>query len=69
MSFTYWINKENLCKGHFGWQDGYYAVSVEKEHLRSVFNYINSQEEHHRKVSFSGEWDDFISRYGLQMTG
>ena len=66
---SHWINKHGLTGSKFEWADEYYAGSVSESQIYKVRRYIQDQEEHHRKVSFSEECDDFISRYGLQMTG
>lgn len=66
---SYWINRQRLVQSKFEWADEYYAGSVSESQLYKVRRYIQDQQEHHRKVSFSQECDDFISRYGLQVTG
>lgn len=47
----------------FEWQDEYYVVSVSESALPQVRNYIDQQEAHHIKKSFSEEYDDFIKGY------
>ena len=66
---SHWINKNGLINSKFEWADEYYAGSVSESQLYKVRRYIQDQQEHHRKVSFSQECNDFISRYKLQMTG
>ena len=63
---SHWINKEQLTKHHFGWQDDYWAVSISESHVKSVQKYICNQEEHHRKKSFSEEVDVFMKKYGWE---
>ena len=63
---SFWINKNNLTKTKFAWQDEYFAVSVNPAGLNSVRRYIAKQEEHHRSVTFATEFDDFIVRAGFQ---
>jgi putative transposase len=63
---SYWINKNNMVSGHFIWQDDYWAVSVSESHTQGVREYIVSQEEHHRKKSFSEEIDLFMEKQGWQ---
>jgi REP element-mobilizing transposase RayT len=46
---------EQICP-HFGWQEGYGAVSVSPSQVERTRRYIANQEEHHRKVSFAEEW-------------
>jgi REP-associated tyrosine transposase len=63
---SYWINKNNLSKYKFEWQDEYYAVSVSPSQLDSVRNYIKNQETHHKKNTFKQEYDEFILNQGFQ---
>ncbi len=63
---SFWINKNNLCKTKFEWQDEYFAVSVSETIVESVRKYIANQEEHHRTKSFDDEFEGFIKRAGFQ---
>ena len=36
---SFWINKNQLCKTKFGWQDEYFAVSVSESVLEEVRRY------------------------------
>lgn len=62
---SFWINKNNLCKGQFQWQDEYFAVSVSKSMIDRVRNYIKNQEQHHSKQSFQEEYEEFIVKYNF----
>lgn len=62
-----WINKNNLTKTKFYWQDDYWAVSISESHKNSVKEYIRNQEEHHRKKSFKEEVDLFMKKYDWQI--
>lgn len=57
------INENKLCQGKFNWQDTCSAFSVSKGDVAKVCKYILSQPEHHKKVSFSEEYDKFIKFY------
>src|SRR5690606_16535114 len=61
---SYWINKNNLVHGKFMWQDDYWAVGVSESHLDSIRSYINNQENHHKKKSFTDEIELFMKKYG-----
>ena len=61
---SHWINKVQLLNDHFIWQDDYWAVSVSESHILSVRNYINNQEEHHKRRTFTEEIDEFMNKYG-----
>ncbi|HEX8843646.1 MAG TPA: IS200/IS605 family transposase [Pyrinomonadaceae bacterium] len=63
---SFWINKQQLCKTKFAWQDEYFAVSVSESALESVRRYIANQEEHHRTKSFAEEFEGFMRRAGFQ---
>lgn len=58
-----WINKNNLTKGKFEWQDEYIAVSVSESQVDRVREYIKNQEEHHRLKSFEEEYNLFLKKY------
>lgn len=52
---SHWLNKQNLIRGKFYWQDDYYAISVSESQVAKVRAYIEGQEEHHRAVPFTKE--------------
>jgi putative transposase len=62
---SYWINQSGLCKHKFEWQDEYFGVSVSESMVEKVRSYIKNQEEHHKHISFQGEFDDFIEKCGF----
>ena len=57
------INDNKLSQGFFVWQDSASAFSVSKSDVDRVCKYILNQPEHHRKVSFSEEYDAFLKHY------
>jgi REP element-mobilizing transposase RayT len=63
---SFWINKNKLVKGHFEWADEYFAVSVSEDKLQFVRDYINTQEEHHKKVTFLDEYNKFLKHFGFE---
>lgn len=62
---AFWINKSNLCKEKFAWQEEYFAVSVSESILERTRIYIRNQEEHHHQKSFQQEYDEFIDKYNF----
>ena len=62
---SYWINKHQLCKQKFEWQDEYFAVSVSESMIDKVRNYIKNQENHHGKKSFEEEYCELIEKCGF----
>jgi len=63
---SFWINKNQLTKQKFEWQDEYFAVSVSESMLEKVRKYIQNQEDHHRKKTFQEEYVEFLDKYGFQ---
>lgn len=49
---SHWINKNELTKEKFAWQDKYFAVSVSESMIENVRNYIKNQEKLHQKKNF-----------------
>lgn len=63
-SVSHWINSNYGTKlSIFAWQDGYGAFSISKNHVQVVTDYINNQEEHHKKISFQDEFRRICKLY------
>ena len=60
---SFWLNKNHFFKSKFRWQDDFWAVSVSESHLKLIRNYIDSQEEHHKKRSLSEEVNELMVKY------
>jgi len=50
----------------FHWQNGYGAFSVSQSHLDKVANYIERQEQHHKRVNFQDEFRTFLKKYQIE---
>jgi REP element-mobilizing transposase RayT len=61
-----WIKTKGDAYSHFSWQNGYGAFSVSPTRINSVKNYVNNQEEHHRKRSFKEEVRLFLDKYEIK---
>lgn len=61
---SHWINQNNLIKTKFGWQTKYISISVSESIVDKVRKYIHNQEEHHRKKSYSEEYNELMKKYG-----
>jgi putative transposase len=57
------INQNKLCDNEFIWQESAAAFSVSKSDVDRVCKYILNQKEHHRKTSFTEEYEEFIKFY------
>jgi hypothetical protein len=49
----------------FAWQSGYCALSVSKSNMQRIIRYIETQEEHHRHVTFAEEYLAFLRKAGI----
>lgn len=61
-----WIKTKGNQFRNFYWQGGYGAFSVSPSKIDIVCNYINNQEEHHRKVTFQDEYRAFLKKYNIE---
>jgi REP element-mobilizing transposase RayT len=61
-----WIKQRFEGMAGFAWQNGYGAFSIGQSQLAEVVRYIESQDEHHRRVGFQEEYRAFLKRYGLE---
>ncbi|MGD9488161.1 MAG: transposase [Calditrichaceae bacterium] len=57
------INENKLTKYNFSWQRTASAFSVSKSDVDKVCKYILNQPEHHKKITFAQEYDNFINFY------
>jgi REP element-mobilizing transposase RayT len=60
-----WLKTKSPNLKDFAWQSGYGIFSIGITELDTVRNYIASQEEHHRTVSFQDELRDMLKRHGI----
>ncbi len=66
-SSSNWINKQVNFK--FFWGKGYGAFSVSESNLDRVAGYIITQEEHHRKKSYTEEYEEFLKKHRVVVNG
>ena len=64
-----WVNQNHLVRGKFEWQDDYIALSVSESQVNRVRDYIRDQEAHHRKKTFSEEYEQFLLKLGFKDMG
>jgi REP element-mobilizing transposase RayT len=57
------INENKWMPGRYQWQEGYGAFSYSRAQINDVINYINSQEEHHKKMSFKDEYLKLLDKF------
>ena len=61
-----WINERQYVIGKFQWQEGFGAFSYTHWHLDTIINYINNQEDHHKKKSFKDEYLEFLEQFYIE---
>jgi len=66
---AYWANKNKLLKPKLLWADEYFAVSVSESMLNKVRDYIKNQEEHHKRMTFKSEYEEFLTKFGFNHHG
>ena len=62
-----WMKEQGPGYGDFYWQGGYGAFSVSQSNVEQVRNYIATQEEHHRQVSFQDEFRALCRKHGVEI--
>ena len=60
-----WIKSKSELTSGFSWQGGYAAFSVSSSKLEVVRRYIKNQKEHHKKVTFQQEVEEFMKEYDV----
>jgi putative transposase len=61
-----WVQEKWPERRTFAWQTGYGAFSVSESSYKQVVEYIERQEEHHRKMSFQGEFVLLLRKQGAK---
>ena len=60
------VNEKSWIKGKFEWQHGFGAFSYSHSQLDTIINYINNQEEHHKKKTFKEEYISFLQHFHIE---
>lgn len=60
-----WINENRKIQGRFEWQAGYFAVSVSESRVAEVRRYIQTQREHHARISFQDELMKLLKKHRI----
>jgi len=61
-----WIKTKSAALHDFYWQAGYGAFSVSQSNMAAVREYIRTQEEHHRKMTFQEEFLALLKRHDIE---
>ncbi len=60
-----WIHESFPELGGFAWQEGYGAFSVGVSHRAATVRYIQTQAEHHKKISLKNEMRQILTMHGM----
>ena len=60
-----WINRKGFLQNKFSWQAGYGAFSYSKSQLPGIIRYIQNQEEHHKKMTFTEEYVELLEKFEI----
>jgi REP element-mobilizing transposase RayT len=61
-----WMKSEGTGNADFHWQNGYAAFSVSQSQVPAVKRYVQTQEEHHRKMTFQDELRALMKRHEME---
>ncbi len=60
-----WVHETWASRRSFAWQTGYGAFSVSRSVADTIQHYIESQEDHHRRMTFKEELITLLERHGI----
>ena len=63
---TVWMQDEWPDFATFHWQAGYGGFSVSQSHTDAVVQYVQTQAEHHKKISFKDEFRAMLRKHGIE---
>lgn len=61
-----WVNEMPGRSTRFAWQTGFGGFTVSESQLPTVRRYVQTQEEHHRKVTFQEEYLALLKRHRIE---
>lgn len=64
-SSSLWINENKLVVGKFSWQEGFGVFSYGKSQIDIIVKYIEQQEKHHSKRTFTEEYVEFLKLFEI----
>ena len=65
-SSSLWINENRFVRGQFSWQEGFGAFSYGKSQIHDIASYIENQEQHNKKRTFTEEYLDFLKIFEIE---
>jgi len=61
-----WVHQTFPGNQDFAWQEGYGVFSISGPNKQKVIDYIDRQEEHHRRVTFQEEFVAFLKKWEIE---
>ena len=61
-----WVHDTLPADRGFEWQEGYGAFSLGVSGIEDTVRYIESQAEHHRRLTFREELELFLKKHGME---
>ncbi|MBT3279200.1 MAG: IS200/IS605 family transposase [Phycisphaerales bacterium] len=61
-----WIHETFPDNSDFAWQDGYSIFSVSQSVVPNVVSYIQTQPDHHKRMSFQDELRSLLDRHEIE---
>ena len=55
-----------LCPAKFARQEGYGAFTYSRSQLSDVYQYVQNQEQHHKRMSFKEEYLLFLEKFEVE---
>lgn len=59
------LNREDLTKEKFNWQEGYGCFSYSHSHVQNVIDYVLNQPTHHRRKTFREEYTELLKKFEI----
>ena len=59
------INEKKWLSGRFQWQEGYGAFSYGHSQISDIIQYVNTQDEHHKKATFKEEYIRLLEKFDV----
>jgi putative transposase len=63
---SYWLKQQDPALKDFMWQGGYAIFSAYYRDVQRLIDYIDNQEEHHRKKGFQDEFRELLIENGIE---
>ena len=66
VSTSLWLKEKPEFRNFKGWSEGYASFTVSHNSKNDVLEYIKSQKEHHKLISFNDEYKAILKENGLE---